>query len=59
MTSVLAILQLIMGAVPQLVAIGQQAIAAHNAGDQATLDALLVQAEGVANALAPPSTTAP
>jgi hypothetical protein len=53
MTQLLAIFQIITALVPQLVALGTQALAAFNTNDQATLDNLHAQALAAADALKP------
>ena len=53
MTALLAIFQLAATVLPQWSALITQAIAAHQAGDQATLDALHAQAVAAADALKP------
>ena len=53
MPQVLAIFQIITTLVPQLIALGSQALAALETNDQATLDSLHTQAIAAANALKP------
>jgi hypothetical protein len=53
MTAVLAIFQIISQLLPQIAALGSQAIAAHTAGDQATLDAIHDRAVAMAEAMKP------
>jgi hypothetical protein len=53
MGSALAIAQLVESLAPSLIGLITQAIAAAQAGDQATLDALHAQATAAANALKP------
>ena len=53
MTQLLAILTIINTLVPQLLALGQQALEAFKTNDQATLDALHAQAIAMADSLKP------
>jgi hypothetical protein len=59
METVLEIVQTISALLPQLASITEQAIAAYNANDQATLDSLQKQAVAASNALAPAGGTPP
>lgn len=55
--SILAIIQLVAGALPEAEAIITNAIAAFNANDQAALDVARAQALALANAVRPAGTT--